>query len=72
MQDIRSYAVTVAPREITAEELGRRLRGKEIPVIGRISGERFFMDVRTVEEKYGGYLSEIFRGGDILRKGGRP
>lgn len=70
MEDIPSSSVAVAPKEISASELERRLRGLAIPVIGRIAEEKLFLDMRTVSEEDIPYLAEQFRNGAILRKGG--
>ena len=67
-QDIPSYAVTVAPVDIPAGELAERLRKLEVPVIGYLSGEKLFLDMRTVDEKGAEQVAEAFRGGEILRK----
>lgn len=70
MEDIPSSSVAVAPKEISASELERRLRGLAVPVIGRIAEEKLFLDMRTVSEEDIPYLAEQFRNGEILRKGG--
>lgn len=69
-EDIPSSAAAIAPVEITASELERRLRGLPIPVIGRIAGEKVLLDMRTIDEEDIPYLAEQFTGGRILRKGG--
>ena len=69
-EDIPSSATAIAPVEITASELERRLRGLPIPVIGRIAGEKVLLDMRTIDEEDIPYLAEQFTGGRILRKGG--
>lgn len=70
-QDIPSYAVAVDPADIPAGELAARLRRLELPVIGYLSGEKLFLDMRTIGEKDAGYIAEVFRGGEILRKEAR-
>lgn len=67
--EIRSYAVYFEPVQITAAELDRRMRSLEIPVIGRIQEGRYFLDMRTVDEREIPYIAEVFRGGSILKKG---
>ena len=67
--EIRSYAVYFEPVQITAAELDRRMRRLEIPVIGRIQEGRYFLDMRTVDEREIPYIAEVFRGGSILKKG---
>ena len=70
MEDIPSFSVAVAPKEISASELERRLRSLSVPVIGRITDGKLLLDLRTVEEGDIPYLAEQFRDGAILRKGG--
>lgn len=67
-QDIPGYAVTVAPVDIPAGELAERLRKQDVPVIGYLSGEKLFLDMRTVGEKGAEQVAEAFRGGVVLRK----
>lgn len=67
-ENIESYAVAVSSPEISAGELSARLRKLDRPVIGRISGEKFLLDMRTVQEEERAYLEEVFRKGEILRK----
>ncbi|HIY62644.1 MAG TPA: L-seryl-tRNA(Sec) selenium transferase [Candidatus Mediterraneibacter stercoripullorum] len=67
--EIRSYAVYFEPVQITPSELDRRMRRLEIPVIGRIQEGRYFLDMRTVDEREIPYIAEAFRGGSILKKG---
>lgn len=67
--EIRSYGVYFEPVQITASELDRRMRSLEIPVIGRIHEDRYFLDMRTVDERDIPYIAEAFRGGRILKKG---
>lgn len=67
--EIRSYGVYFEPVQITASELDRRMRSLEIPVVGRIHEDRYFLDMRTVDERDIPYIAEAFRGGGILKKG---
>ena len=67
-ENIESYAVAVSAPEITAEELASRLRELERPVIGRISGEKLLLDMRTIREEDMAYLESVFRDGKILQK----
>lgn len=41
-------ALAVTPAEITPEELARRLRTGERPVLGRVRGERYLLHLRTL------------------------
>lgn len=71
MTDIPSFSVSVAPEEISASELERRLRQLDIPVIGRITDGKLLLDLRTIEERDIPYLAEQFSQGTILRKESR-
>lgn len=69
-ENIESYALAVSPWEISAGELSARLRKLERPVIGRISGEKLLLDLRTIREEETAYLEAVFHNGEILRKEG--
>jgi L-seryl-tRNA(Ser) seleniumtransferase len=45
-----SKLVALKPKEISAEELGRRLRRSDPPVFGRIESDRFLLDLRTIRD----------------------
>ena len=45
---LESWAVHLAPKEMKLSVLEKRLRQLPIPVIGRIEGERYLLDMRTV------------------------
>ena len=49
-QNLPSWAAAVDPGELTLEQLESRLRLREVPIIGRISRERYLLDVRTLDE----------------------
>ncbi len=49
-QMLATYAVAVKPDEVTVAELERRIRAKDVPIIGRISKDRLLFDVRTLDE----------------------
>ena len=40
------------------DQMESRLRSCRIPVIGRISKDRLLLDMRTVQEKYFGYIAQ--------------
>ena len=67
-ENIESYAVVVSAPEITAGVLAARLRELERPVIGRISGEKLLLDMRTIREEEMAYLESVFRDGTIQQK----
>ena len=46
---IRSYAVSIQKKESSADELLRKLRESEPPVIGRIAEDAIVLDLRTVD-----------------------
>lgn len=66
---IISSAVCIAPEEISAAKLQRRLRTLPVPVLGRIVRDRFLIDMRTVSGQDREYLAglismdELFAGG---------
>ena len=49
-QTMPSWAAAVDPGRLTLEGLERRLRCRELPVIGRIAHEQYLLDVRTLDE----------------------
>ena len=49
--DLLSFAAAVKPAEISAEELGRRLRRGDPAVLGRIQEGLLLLDVRTLQEE---------------------
>ena len=48
LQKLPTYCVAVKPLTFSLQDLDRRLRSCEVPVIGRIKGEKFLLDMRTV------------------------
>jgi len=44
-----SYAVTIAPKDLSCEELAEKMRKSRIPVIAYIKNEKVWLDMRTVE-----------------------
>jgi L-seryl-tRNA(Ser) seleniumtransferase len=49
-QELRSWAVALAPRGLSVDELAARLRTGEPPVIGRVHHGRLLLDARTVSD----------------------
>jgi L-seryl-tRNA(Ser) seleniumtransferase len=47
-QDLASYAVAIHPRRMSTQELERRLRSGDPPIIGRIESDRYLLDLRTL------------------------
>ncbi|NKB70906.1 MAG: L-seryl-tRNA(Sec) selenium transferase [Candidatus Latescibacteria bacterium] len=50
VEEIASRALVLTPPPGTAEELGRRLRLQQPPVVGRIQQEQLVLDMRTVQD----------------------
>jgi L-seryl-tRNA(Ser) seleniumtransferase len=46
-----SYGLSLLPAQVTTEVLEQRLRGANVPVIGRIEKGRFLVDMRTIMEE---------------------
>ena len=56
-----SWAVATAPPPgISVDALEERLRNWDIPIVGRIFKERYFMDVRTIEEENFPVITDAF------------
>ncbi|MCE5235764.1 MAG: L-seryl-tRNA(Sec) selenium transferase [Eubacteriales bacterium] len=49
--ETKSYAVAVGPKDISVDELDRRLHAQKLPVVGRISKERLLLEARTLFEE---------------------
>ena len=47
---IASWAVELLPHSLKISQLERELRNLDIPIIGRIEKEKYFLDVRTLQE----------------------
>jgi L-seryl-tRNA(Ser) seleniumtransferase len=47
-QILATYSIAVTPRELSAEELDRRLRTGQISVVGRVDNGRVILDLRTI------------------------
>ena len=47
-ENLESRAVVLEPLNLTVNELEKKLRGNNLPVIGRIENEKYFLDMRTV------------------------
>lgn len=45
------YALAVTSEELSPDQIERRMRVQEVPVIGRIAHDRYLLDVRTISEE---------------------
>jgi len=59
--DLDSYAVAVNSEKFSPEELHQRLRTGEPPVVGRIEGDRFLLEARTIFPEEFLLVVEAFR-----------
>ena len=50
MQLLKAYAVAVYTDKLTPEQLEKKLRLSEPPIIGRIDHDRYLLHVRTIEQ----------------------
>ena len=50
LEKIKSFALTLQSKSISADELAQQLRTGEPPIIGRIQDDKVWLDVRTVQE----------------------
>jgi L-seryl-tRNA(Ser) seleniumtransferase len=54
---IPSYGLSLSPSLLSVEKIEQRMRGLDIPVIGRIEKGRFLIDMRTVQQEDEPYLA---------------
>ncbi len=54
---IPSYGLSLSPSLLPVEKIEQRMRGLDIPVIGRIEKGRFLIDMRTVQQEDEPYLA---------------
>ena len=59
-QDLPSYAVAIHSRLMSTQELERRLRLGDPPIIGRIESDRYLLDVRTLLEEDFALIEQAF------------
>jgi L-seryl-tRNA(Ser) seleniumtransferase len=57
-----SFAISLNHASLGADELLRSLRLSETPIIGRITGGRVLLDLRTVEPELDGLLTAALNG----------
>lgn len=50
LERLKSYAVTLKPKTMTCNSFEIKLRNNEIPLIGRVVNDTFYIDIRTVLE----------------------
>ena len=50
-QTLPTFAVAVTPERLTVDQLDQALRSRDLPIVGRISHDRYVMDVRTLREE---------------------
>ena len=50
LQDLSSYAVSVACRDYSPDTIARRMRTAPLPVLGRIHQDQYLLDMRSVED----------------------
>jgi L-seryl-tRNA(Ser) seleniumtransferase len=60
-QDIPSIQVVIQPTGQTVDRLACRLRTGEPALMGRIQGDRFTLDLRTIAPRYDAQVVEAFR-----------
>lgn len=58
-ENIASRALVLGPLDRTVNELEKNLRLQSLPVIGRIEGDRYFLDMRTVTDNEIPLLADI-------------
>ena len=54
---IPSYGLSLSPSLMPVEKIEQRMRGLDVPVIGRIEKDRFLIDMRTVQQQDERYLA---------------
>ncbi|CEP67715.1 L-seryl-tRNA selenium transferase [Moorella glycerini] len=59
LTELPSWGVTIKPEQITVEELGRRLRHTDPPVVARVQDDTLILDVRTLLPGEGEELARV-------------
>jgi len=62
VETLPSLAVVLEPQQMSAESLAARFRSQSTPVIGRTQYGRFWLDVRTVQERQLCWIIEAAKG----------
>ena len=60
-QLLPTYAVALAPRNVSVDGLEVRLRRRELPIVGRIHDGLYLLSVRTMDEKDFSYVAEAVK-----------
>ena len=50
-QTLPTFAVAVTPENLTVDQLDQALRSRDLPIVGRISHDRYVMDLRTLRDE---------------------
>lgn len=50
LERMKSYALSIRPKTMSCASFERKLRNSEIPIIGRVVNDTFYIDLRTVLE----------------------
>ncbi len=58
---LETYCVAVRHKDLSPDKLSEKLRGLEIPIIGRIKDERLLLDMRTVSDEEVLIIDRSFR-----------
>ncbi len=66
LQKLPSKGVGVKVQGISANAVEKKMRGNEIPIIGRIEEDRFIMDLRTIQDDELPIIGKAFE--NMLRK----
>lgn len=61
-QFLKSYAVSILPETCSVDQLEEKLRTQEYPIIGRISRERYLLDIRTIFKEDFAYIARVISG----------
>lgn len=60
-QFLDTYAVAITPRKGSVDQLETAMRVRDTPVIGRISHDRYLLDVRTLQEDDFAYVVQALK-----------
>ena len=47
-EELASYAVTIQPKQISCEEMSKKMRRLNVPVIAHIKNDKIWLDMRTI------------------------
>ena len=57
-QMLPTYACAIVPQKMSVDALEKKLRLRDLPIIGRITKEQYLLDARTLMERDFGYIAE--------------